>query len=98
MIWNSSVESNMWQREAMVLNAKVLVAINESTAITHTVPDNSCNLSLVCCLARVSVMIDQDFAGAAVREVEQKPIKLDKGRTMQAKSTELKRNSRRDSM
>ena len=43
------------------------------------------------------VIIDQDFAGAAVREVEQKPIQLDKGRTLQAKSTELimKRNSRR---
>ena len=61
----------MWQREAMVLNAMVLVAGNESTVITHIVPDNSGNLSLVCCLARVSVIIDQDFAGAAVREVDQ---------------------------
>ena len=79
----------------MVLNAMVLVAGNESTAITHIVPDNSGNPSLVCCLACVFVIIDQDFAGAAVREVEQKPIQLDKGRTLQAKSTSS--NSRRDS-
>ena len=58
----------MWQREAVALNAMVLVAGNDSTAITHIVPDNSGNPSLVGCLARGRAKTDparqvQDAAG-----------------------------------
>ena len=79
----------------MALNAMVLVAGDGSTVIVSCrVYQLGHALSAVCFLflcARVFVPVDQDRAGAVVREVGQKQIQLDKDRTLQAKSpTELK--------